>query len=37
MEERDDTFESGWRSQALEKRDEEMGMLGRELLGLPLH
>lgn len=33
---REDIFGSGWRSQTLEKRDEEMGTLGREQLGLPL-
>lgn len=33
----ENVFGNGWRSQALWKRDEEMGTLGREQLGLPLH
>lgn len=37
MEEREDVFGSGWRGQSLEKRDEELGTLGREQLRSPLH
>lgn len=37
MEETENIFGNGWRSQALWKRDEEMGGLGMQQLGLLLH